>query len=610
MPRGSAVSTASATTGALGRILLGAPAARSKLSRISLKTLLERKRRELVVAARLLGLEGLGKLRKDELAERVREALTKLPSSEGARRPGRPAGAPRRSPARGRVAPAAPGGTRERKRPGGEAGAPGGGDGGDGETGALAKFDLGSRQRQATVRHHIPWDYGQNRVTAMVVDPERMHAYWEVRDDAIESARTLLGAGGEEAWLNLRVYDVTGRIFDGTNAHAHFDTRVERGDRQWFFTIGKPTSTHCVEIGMLSPEGTFRKIARSGRVDFPRAEPAAPGPVEWLSVHEITAEVGAPVPGAAHPHLEPPEAASAAPAAVERPGAEGRTEGEYWVVNEFGSLGEWAILSGWEGHDFLRSEWIGGHGRIEWSGGSQRFEWVGPVVRTSWEAGPFPIPVEAPGLVEERHEGPVLVHKLGEQTRIVYGPWQVVIRGIGARAEGRVLATWEVRKSWVTRVGFEVVAGKLRWEALGAPDVAMGTPGASERLQPGASERRWLAGSEVRLAGASEVFRAGASDLRYLGASEALFGGASETRSRGASERRWLGASETLVSGASERTRVGASETPRRGASERLHAGASERRLGGASESRFPGASEKAAKEGVYPEPGRAPRKG
>lgn len=456
------------------------------------------------------------------------------------------------------------------------------------ETGARSKFELGVQVPEPPVEH-IPWGYGQDRITAMVVDPRRMYAYWELRDDAIEAARAALGPAGRGAWLNLRVYDISGRIFDGTNAHGYFDVKVERHDRQWFFDIGKPTSTHCVEIGMRSSEGYFRKIARSGSVHFPRAEPSGPGPVEWLSVHDITGEIGAPVPGAPPAHAPAPAAAT--PARAHPPA--GWADGEYWVLSDASALQEWAFLSGWEGHDFWHTEWVGGHGRLEWFAGGQRFEWVGPLVRTTWESGPFPAPIEAPGLVEERHEGPVLIQKLGDQTRIIYGPWQVAIRGVGGRAQGRVLARWEVRKAWVTNVGFEVTGGALRWGAPAPAQRRARAPGASEGLALGASERRWMVGSEVRLAGASEVFRVGASEFRYLGGSELLLAGASEMRFRGASERRLRGASERLVRGASERILAGASERMRAGASERIRGGASERH--GASERRLGGASEKKA---------------
>jgi hypothetical protein len=45
----------------------------------------------------------------------------------------------------------------------------------------------GGRPTEApTEVEQIPWGYGQDRVTAMVVDPERLYVYWEVTDEAIE----------------------------------------------------------------------------------------------------------------------------------------------------------------------------------------------------------------------------------------------------------------------------------------------------------------------------------------------------------------------------------------------------------------------------------------
>src|SRR4051812_28092468 len=66
-------------------------------------------------------------------------------------------------------------------------------------------------QEKPTKPHieHIPWGYGSDRVTAMAVDPNRLFIYWEISDEAILKARKGLERGGNEAWLNLRVYDVT-----------------------------------------------------------------------------------------------------------------------------------------------------------------------------------------------------------------------------------------------------------------------------------------------------------------------------------------------------------------------------------------------------------------
>jgi hypothetical protein len=227
--------------------------------------------------------------------------------------------------------------------------------------------------------------------------------------------------------------------------------------------------------------------------------------------------------------------------------------------------------AGPDGEWILRDESFGmaRDGVSEWTT-THTIEWQGPLIRTSWEAGPFPYPVEASPYVEERYDGKVTVRSVEGWTHIVYGPWQVVIRGLGARAERKVLAIWETYRSWVDH-----------------PDAAAHTlvrgthtPGGSEQLALGASERRWRAASELRLGGASEVFRLGASELRYLGASETLYSGASEWRLRGASELRFLGASQWLYGGASEQRSAGASEWLYPGASERAHLGASERSLG------------------------------
>jgi hypothetical protein len=423
------------------------------------------------------------------------------------------------------------------------------------------KFDVG--RAQPTEPQHIPWGYGQDRVTAMAVDPDKLYVYWEVSDGAIERARTALGPGGPSAWLSLRVYDVTHRLFDGTNAHSYFDHKLERGDRQWFFHIGKPTSTVCVELGLKSFEGHFVKIARSARIDFPRREPAPWQEPEWLTVHSATGPVGGTFRAGPGPTDTRNEASPAGLSEGERDGAYQAEQGHghHEIVHRI-------IVQMLE----QRWDWERAFSH-EWASGVSSIEWQGPVVRTSWEAGPFTFPVEVPGYIEQRFEGRSVVYAEHGTTHIIYGPWQVVIRGIGAHAERKVLGMWEIFRSWVSSAGMAI--RNETWRAT--------HPGGSETIM-GASERRFVGGSEVRLRGASELFQLGASELLRKGGSETLYAGASERRIRGASELTWKGASERRLGGASERTLAGASEWTGRGASELLTGGASERLHGGASE--------------------------
>ncbi len=504
-------------------MLLGAPD-ESAMTALDLGSLQKRTHRQLLEVSRLLGLQGVSKLNKDGLAERLlrvfasRKAVPEPPTA--------------------------------------------------GEDAGLVthKFELG--ERAPAGRHvgepeprDIPWSYALDRVTVMAVDPDRLCCYWEVTDDAIDRARQQLGRGGPGAWLSLRVYDTTGRLFDGTNAHSYFDHKVERHDRQWLFAIGKPRSEALVEVGLKSDEGYFVKIARSGRIEFPSREPAAWAEPEWLTVHTATGQ--AQYAGRGTP-------ASASPSASESPPG-GSQAARFEPV----PLWQMRTGAGWE-ERFAAGE-VGREEIVTWEQSwkdgmleaHRTFSWESPLTVSSWQAGPFSYPVEVLAPTVESHESPVRVFRESGRTHVVYGPWAVIVRGLGAHYSRQVLARWEIHRSWVAEEGQEV-RGVRTMRALG---------GASEGLLAGASERRWLGQSELRLRGASERFFVGASERLLMGASETLFAAASELRLRGASERLLMGASELAL----------------RGASERLFAGASERLLGGASELRL------GASENLYP---------
>jgi hypothetical protein len=403
------------------------------------------------------------------------------------------------------------------------------------------KFEVGeagragsneSRQMLRESSKEIPWGYGRDRVTAMAVDPDRLFAYWELLDQSIAACREQLGKGGAGAWVNLRVYDTTGRIFDGTNAHSTFDHRVERGDRQWFFPIGKPTSELIVEIGLKSEEGYFVKIARSGRVEFPRRDQAPWSEPEWLTVRmargQIEGGAGARPLGRAVPSTGAP-----LPGPIRQP-----TPIEAPTANLRRVL--WQGAGPMEGAGAESQEWEEVHsdGTTE---SHHRFRWEGPATITSWEAGPFPYPVEVPEPVRETFAGKTRVFRLGARTHVVHGPWQVVIRGLGALKSRVVVSRWEVYRSWSEVTGHAV-------EEFGTSFVG---GGASERMV-GASDRRWAGGSELRIGGSSELHFLQASELRLGGASERMYAGSSESIRRGASERLFQGSSEKVVRGPGE----------------------------------------------------------
>ena len=438
---------------------------------------------------------------------------------------------------------------------------------------------------------HIPWGYAEDRVTAIPVDPDRLYVYWEVTDSAIAEARRGLDAGGQDAWLSLRVYDTTGRLFDGTNAHSYFDHEIGRDVRQWFFHIGKPSSEAFVEVGMKSREGYFVKIARSGRVEFPRRGPAGHGNPEWLTVQvdhtsfSTAHHPGGPMAGPGGRPAAPGGTAGTGDHAA--PGDGGGNGGTGPQASGSSETGQTATVTLDETVSSERPwmQWFSGWGPTRMS---RTYEWEEKRSGWSWEAGPFTYPVDVPGPISEHFVGGRRIYQVGETTHVVYGPWELVIRGLDAHVHRTVLGRWQVYRSWTTEEGWESTET--------APDARVLAPGSSERLPLGASGRRWHGESELRLGGASEAFFLGASERRLGGASELNYLAASEWRMMGASEQLMRGASERLMRGASERRLGGASEWSARGASERRLGGASEHRLAGASDHRLGDAGER-----VYP---------
>jgi len=279
MPKRSAASKEGGSA-ELAKLLLGDKTRVSALPKVSLDLLLQRSHEELSRAARRLGLTGVSRLRKkDSAAACARRSGSSRPP--GGRRPPGSARSPsrKRAPARSSTWGARSG---SRRRP--------------------------ATSRGATARTASrPWSWTPGACTRTGAATRRS------RRRAPRSGRAA-GTRGS----NLRVYDVSGRIFDGRTRHSYFDVKVDRDTRQWFFEIGKPTSSHCVEIGLKSYEGYFAKIVRSVESTSRARRRRAGGGRVAERFHDITGEIGAPTPGAPPP-TAPPRPRHPAPRRPARP---------------------------------------------------------------------------------------------------------------------------------------------------------------------------------------------------------------------------------------------------------------------------------------------------
>lgn len=116
-------------------------------------------------------------------------------------------------------------------------------------------------------KEELPSGYGENRIVIMARDPNWSFAYWEITPETLEEVKA---RAGQEANLTLRVYDVTGIDFDGKNALSSFDIGIYERIGSWYIELGRPDRSFCVDLGLLTPEGSFVTIARSNIIKTPR----------------------------------------------------------------------------------------------------------------------------------------------------------------------------------------------------------------------------------------------------------------------------------------------------------------------------------------------------
>lgn len=116
------------------------------------------------------------------------------------------------------------------------------------------------------VTPELPDTYGDNRIVLMMRDPTCLFAYWEIKKDIVDRVLNNLGTLARNAKVILRVYDVTDIIFTGNNAHKFFDIEVTSDTENRYIHVDEPNRSFCVDIGFLTPNGTFRILARSNTI--------------------------------------------------------------------------------------------------------------------------------------------------------------------------------------------------------------------------------------------------------------------------------------------------------------------------------------------------------
>jgi len=98
-------------------------------------------------------------------------------------------------------------------------------------------------------------------------------------------------SGYSKAVYLLRISDVTGRSFNGSNAAGYQDLMVLESASNWYLHLGKADHEFIVEIGIITAAGRFIVIARSNRARTPRDLWSSTVDQQWKVAEEVFREL-------------------------------------------------------------------------------------------------------------------------------------------------------------------------------------------------------------------------------------------------------------------------------------------------------------------------------
>ena len=126
----------------------------------------------------------------------------------------------------------------------------------------------------------LPQGYGDERIVLMVRDPWWVFCYWEISRGKIRQGMEQMQQGRFLRGV-LRLYDVTGVDFNGSNAHFFKDQDIPFESPNCYLNVWEPNREYLVELGFLDEQGHFLALLRSNVVRTPRAEPSLDWGEDW-----------------------------------------------------------------------------------------------------------------------------------------------------------------------------------------------------------------------------------------------------------------------------------------------------------------------------------------
>lgn len=102
------------------------------------------------------------------------------------------------------------------------------------------------------------------------LDPYQLFSYWTISPEDFEKRLKNLRRKYKQLAAIIRFYDVTGLIFNGSNALSSFDIEVDLCAGKCYIPLWRAGRQYVADLGVRNEFGVFFQICRSNPTEVPR----------------------------------------------------------------------------------------------------------------------------------------------------------------------------------------------------------------------------------------------------------------------------------------------------------------------------------------------------
>ncbi|MFN8547205.1 MAG: DUF4912 domain-containing protein [Candidatus Eisenbacteria bacterium] len=125
---------------------------------------------------------------------------------------------------------------------------------------------------------------GGDQIHVVARDPYWLYAHWEITEATIERVVSELRNEWDGCKGILRVHSFPSGVDGPTDPPGFTDVEVDEDSTSWYIHAGVPNRSFRVDVGVLTPSGTFYPIAASNTVTTPSDRVAPEGGEVWIDL--------------------------------------------------------------------------------------------------------------------------------------------------------------------------------------------------------------------------------------------------------------------------------------------------------------------------------------